>query len=295
MQVMSAEDVRRAQAGAGRSRATSSCATSSRRIAWLRSPTPLGAGVRARQRSSGELFKGGGTVSGHLNCFPGARSRFVYETIEERGIVDVARAVDPAKADGPRVTLNYNLPGSKAQFYHIDDLFTEAFMICNIAVVDTDLTQWRDRRAARNQQEASIGSGEYAVQRKYRLTTRVCLKQGDVILRMSTLWHRGMPNNTAVPRPMMSITFGEKSAPEGDPFWTNDGEVAFYPNWFTPSRSAASGSGPSWPCRGRTRPTASPDRCSATGATRPGRTRVSPPPSAVEPPVRECRRSRRVA
>ena len=37
----------------------------------------------------------------------------------------------------------------------------------------------------------------YAVERKYRLSTRVCLEQGDVVLRMSTLWHRGMPNKTA--------------------------------------------------------------------------------------------------
>ena len=185
-------------------------------------------------RSSGELFKGGGTVSGHLNCFPGARSRFVYEAIEERGIVDVARAVDPDRADAPRVTLNYNLPGSKAQFYHTDDLFTEAFMICNIAVVDTDLQNGAiDVLPGTHQKFYRFW--QYAVQRKYRLTTRVCLQQGDVVLRMSTLWHRGMPNNTTVPRPMMSITFGEKSAPEGDPFGTNDGEVAFYPNWFTPS------------------------------------------------------------
>ena len=35
---------------------------------------------------------------------------------------------------------------------------------------------------------------------------------------------------------MMSLTFGEKSAPEGDPFMTNDGKIVFYPNWFSTSR-----------------------------------------------------------
>jgi hypothetical protein len=185
-------------------------------------------------RSNGELFNGGGTLSGHLNCFPGAGSRFVYEAIEERGIVDVARAIDATKAGSPRITLNYNLPGSKAQFYHTDDLFTEAFMICNIAVVDTDIENGAiDLLPGTHKQFYRFW--QYAMQRKYRLTTRVCMQQGDVLLRMSTLWHRGMPNKTAVPRPMMSITFGEKSAPVGDPFGTNGGEVAFYPNWFTPS------------------------------------------------------------
>ena len=30
-----------------------------------------------RAKASGELFDGGGTLSGHLNCFPGESSRFV--------------------------------------------------------------------------------------------------------------------------------------------------------------------------------------------------------------------------
>jgi hypothetical protein len=188
-----------------------------------------------RARSSGELFKGGGTLSGHLNCFPGARSRFVHDAISERGIVDVARAIASAKVDAIRVTLNYNLPGSKAQFYHTDDLFTEAFLICNIAVVDTDLSNGAIDVLPRTHKQF-YRFWQYAVKRKYRLSTRVCLEQGDVLLRMSTLWHRGMPNETSVPRPMMSITFGEKSAPAGDAFAMNDGNITYYPNWFKTSK-----------------------------------------------------------
>ena len=35
--------------------------------------------------------------------------------------------------------MNFNLPGSVAQHYHMDGLYPEEFLICNIAVVDTDL------------------------------------------------------------------------------------------------------------------------------------------------------------
>ena len=62
------------------------------------------------------------------------------------------------------------------------------------------------------------------------------MKAGDALLRRSTVWHRGMPNRSATPRPMMSLTFGEKSAPVGDPFLVNDGKVEFTPNWFNTSR-----------------------------------------------------------
>ena len=31
---------------------------------------------------SGALFSGGGLLSGHLNCFPGAGARFAYDTLQ---------------------------------------------------------------------------------------------------------------------------------------------------------------------------------------------------------------------
>jgi len=49
------------------------------------------------------------------------------------------------------------------------------------------------------------------------------------------LWHRGMPNKSASPRPMLAFTFGEKVAPKGDPFATNGGKISFDPNWFKPT------------------------------------------------------------
>ena len=62
------------------------------------------------------------------------------------------------------------------------------------------------------------------------------MEQGDVLLRRSTLWHRGMPNRSKAPRPMLSLTFGEESAPTGEGLPTFDGDIRFYPNWYSTSR-----------------------------------------------------------
>jgi hypothetical protein len=35
----------------------------------------------------------------------------------------------------------------------------------------------------------------------------------------------------------LSYTFGEKTAPEGDPFEVNGGEPVFYANWYGTSRA----------------------------------------------------------
>ena len=183
----------------------------------------------------GRLFEGGGSFSGHLNCFPGERSRFIYDAIEAYGIVDLIRALRPDVVDRIRATTNYNLPRSAAQHYHSDGLYTEAFLICNVAVVDTDLTNGAiDVLPATHQRFYKFW--QYAMQRKYRDSTRLCMQQGDVLLRISTMWHRGMPNHSAVPRPMMSLTFGEASAPEGDPFTVGGGRTAFSPNWYGTDR-----------------------------------------------------------
>jgi hypothetical protein len=187
-----------------------------------------------RAMTDGELFEGGGRLSGHLNCFPGQRARFVYDEIRAAGIVDLIRAYRPEIADLPRPTLNYNLPGSVAQHYHMDDAFLRPFLICNVAVVDTDLANGAiDVLPGTNRRFYKFW--RYALGRKYRLTTRVPLRQGDAIVRTSTLWHRGMPNMTARPRPMMAITFGEVTEVPDDPFATNGGNTEFYPNWFKTS------------------------------------------------------------
>ena len=186
-------------------------------------------------RASGALFKGGGTIIGHLNCFPGERSRFIYDRIEEYGIVDVAKAWDPIAAKYPRPTLNFNLPGSVAQHYHMDGLYTGQFLICNVAVVDTDIENGAFDVLPGTHREF-MKFWRYAVERKYRLSTRVPMQRGDVMLRLSTTWHRGTPNRTTTPRPMMAITFGELGPTSGDPFRHNDGEIEFYQNWYSTSR-----------------------------------------------------------
>ncbi|MGZ4678647.1 MAG: phytanoyl-CoA dioxygenase family protein [Ilumatobacteraceae bacterium] len=182
-----------------------------------------------------EKFRGGGSYSGHLNCFPGEKSRFFYDELAESGLVDAIHALRPSSPNGVRATLNFNLPKSVAQHYHIDGLYTDDFLIVNVAVVDTDLVNGAiDVLPGTNRQFYKFW--QYALKRKYRLSTRLPLQRGDVLVRKSTLWHRGMPNKSATPRAMMSLTFGEKSAPEGDPFLVHEGKMFFYPNWFSTSR-----------------------------------------------------------
>lgn len=183
-----------------------------------------------RAKASGELFAGGGNISGHLNCFPGEESRVVYDELEAYGVFDLVRRVYSGKM-APRMGLNLNLPKSVAQHYHMDGNFSEDFVIVNVAVVDTDLVNGAiDVLPGTHKRFYKFW--RYAMERLYETTTRLPLSQGDVLVRTSRLWHRGMPNNSQAPRPMLAVTIGETCAPAGDPFQTHGGKIRFEPNWY---------------------------------------------------------------
>jgi hypothetical protein len=184
-----------------------------------------------RAKATGGLFDGGGAISGHLNCSPGEEARFAYDALVEAGIVDLIRAIFHKEIHSPNVGLNFNLPKSVAQHWHVDSAFLEDFMIANVAVVDTDLVNGAIDVIPRTQRRF-YRFWEFVVERTDRDATRLPLQAGDVLIRTSTLWHRGMPNYSAVPRPMLAFTW-EHGGRKDDGFRLHDGKIKFLPNWYS--------------------------------------------------------------
>src|SRR5688572_6585792 len=185
-------------------------------------------------KRTGRLIAGGGTISGHLNCFPGEGARFAYESLEAHGIIDLVRAIFPKATRLPNVGCNFNLPGSVAQHYHADRNFVDHFMIANVAVVDTtiengaiDIIPGTHKRFYKYWQ--------FAMDRAYRASKRFPMQQGDVLIRTSNAWHRGMPNFTKAARPMLAFTWEDGGSVNPDPFSVDEGKIAFRQNWYRPT------------------------------------------------------------
>jgi hypothetical protein len=187
-----------------------------------------------RAKASGELFSGGGLFSGHLNCFPGEESRFAYDAIQKHGIIDLIKMIFPKAQRPPNVGCNLNLPKSVAQHYHADRNFVDNFMIANVAVVDTDLTNGAIDLVPGTHKKF-YKYWRFAMERADRLSMRVPMRQGDVLVRNSNVWHRGMPNHTSVPRPMLAFTWEDGGSHQSDPFAVGEGKIAFRTNWFRPN------------------------------------------------------------
>lgn len=184
--------------------------------------------------SSGALFAGGGLLSGHLNCFPGSDARFVYDTLQQRGVIDLIKKLHPAVTRMPNVGCNFNLPGSHTQHYHTDRPFTRDFMIANVSVVDTTLENGATELIP-GTQKRFYKYTRFVLERCGRNGVRVPMRRGDVLIRNSNVWHRGMTNRTATPRPMLSFTWEDGGSDQADPFSANDGSIRFLPNWFRPT------------------------------------------------------------
>lgn len=181
---------------------------------------------------AGRLFNGGGLISGHLNCFPGAESRFVYDTLLERGVIDLVRALAPAAVRLPNVGCNMNLPGSHPQNVHMDGYAATPFPIVNIAAVDTDLGNGAMEMMPGTQQKA-YKYWELVLDQPPAI--RPALKRGDIVIRSSMLWHRGMPNLSARPRPMLALTWEDGGSQEADPYALHGGRISFFPNRYEPT------------------------------------------------------------
>ena len=187
-----------------------------------------------RSRQSGRLFSGGGLISGHLNCFPGEGSRFAYEALEKHGIIDLIKVIFPKAVRLPNVGCNFNLPGSVTQHYHADRNFLDDFLIANVAVVDTDLANGAiDIIPGTHKKFYKFW--RFAVERTARGSVRIPMKQGDVLVRTSNVWHRGMPNRTATARPMIAFTWEDGGSTHKDPFKVEDGKIVFRQNWYKPT------------------------------------------------------------
>jgi len=180
-----------------------------------------------QQRRQGLLFSGGGTVSGHLNCFPGVESRFVYDLLQHAGIVEIVRGLSATALRAPNIGCNLNLPGSAPQNDHVDGYASQPFLVVNVAAVDTNLDNGA-MEILRGTHQADSKYWQILLARPERL--RLPMRQGDVLIRTSTLWHRGMPNFTDKPRPMLAFTWEDGGSSAEDPYRIHDGRITFLPN-----------------------------------------------------------------
>jgi ectoine hydroxylase-related dioxygenase (phytanoyl-CoA dioxygenase family) len=134
----------------------------------------------------------------------------------------------------PNIGCNLNLPNSSPQNPHADGYAASAFLIVNVAPIDTDLEN--------GAMEVTPGTHlreykywQYAVSGKPAI--RMCASAGDVVVRSSMLWHRGMPNTSNAIRPMLAFTWENGGSDLTDPYTAHGGKVTLLTNRYAQNLS----------------------------------------------------------
>jgi hypothetical protein len=56
------------------------------------------------------------------------------------------------------------------------------------------------------------------------------MSAGDVIIRLSSVWHRGMPNKSKAIRPMLAFTWEDGGSDLADPYTAHGGKITLLTN-----------------------------------------------------------------
>ena len=76
---------------------------------------------------------------------------------------------------------------------------------------------------------------QYALSGKPAIRMR--MSAGDVIVRSSLLWHRGMPNKSNAIRPMLAFTWENGGSDLADPYTAHGGKITFLTNRYAQNLS----------------------------------------------------------
>ena len=177
----------------------------------------------------------GGQKYGHLNATIGQHAKTLLKEIKEQRLLELIAEEYDLILEEYFLTCacNINLPGSKKQHIHRDTNFDDSKIIINIPLM------------AVNEKNGSIevypGTNQtplsflgFLLNKSRFPPERINTNLGDIFVRDSNLFHRGMENTTSEPRLMVALTLSKKNIATSEeisaPF--GGGQIQFMNNWF---------------------------------------------------------------
>lgn len=192
--------------------------------------------------------KVGGLKSGNLNALIGRKyAKVLHKACIDQGIFEKVENFFDISLEDYFLTVgcNVNLPGSVRQHIHSDSDFDKRIIIINIPTISVNEENGSTEIFPQSnlQPLSYLGfllnySGD---------SVRINTSLGDVFVRDSRVWHRGMENYSNSIRPMIAFTLQEKNEndlPEvfygaWSPYSTETSnfpkEIEFLHNWFNES------------------------------------------------------------
>ena len=155
----------------------------------------------ARLTEAGWSFTGGGHIEGHLNIIPGGPGIELVEAADKAGLAELISKLAGEPMHLVRMAGNLAMAGSHNQNFHPDTNLAEQTWVANIALVPTSPANGAMALIPGTQ----LLGENYAKFRAARLDRKAeqpVMEPGDILLRLSSVWHRGTHNPASSARPM---------------------------------------------------------------------------------------------
>ena len=155
----------------------------------------------ARLTEAGWSFTGGGHIEGHLNIIPGGAGLELVEAAQQAGLAELISSLAGEPMHLVRMAGNLAMAKCHSQNFHPDTTLAEQTWVANIALVPTSPANGAMALIPGTQ----LLGENYAKFRAARLLDKAeqpTMEPGDILLRLSSVWHRGTHNPSAQARPM---------------------------------------------------------------------------------------------
>lgn len=170
-----------------------------------------------RLTAAGWTFTGGGHLEGHLNINPGREGA---ELLEAEKAVNLSGLLSRAAGEPMHLISmagNLAMAGSHSQNFHPDSNKADETWVANLTLLPTS--------KANGAMEIVTGTADLGDSYgKFRLAGlqgkgfQPTMETGDILLRLSTVWHRGSVNPSDAPRQMGMFAYRPVS--QGAPTYT---------------------------------------------------------------------------
>jgi hypothetical protein len=159
-----------------------------------------------RLNDAGWRFRGAGRLAGHLNFRMGQSGLRLLEAVNECRLQAKLEELDGQRLALVQAVGNLNLPGSSAQDFHIDGSFDHHSIIANICLVPSDKRNGATQLVPQSNR-LPMSYWRFCRDDWPSRAVQPALNPGDIVIRPSNLWHRGMPNHTTAGRPMAAFVW----------------------------------------------------------------------------------------
>lgn len=184
--------------------------------------------------NNSNIKKFGGYQIGNINVNPGKYGKLIWDILIENKLDNLVEKILDKKINNYFIQPagNLSLPKKGSQNFHTDGNFNSSMYLISVATNNID-ENCGPTEIVKNSHKKDIPYWKFLFKKKEK--KKILLKEGDLIIRKHSLWHRGTKNNSNQPRFLLTLALKKKEKKENKTFFNRNKKIKICSNFFSSS------------------------------------------------------------